>query len=102
MVELTSADRVACRTPNPGKPGQTRIPKWKFDVVRESILAELSNGPVPFGELTDLVRTNLPESARAELGSVGWHVTTVKLELEVRSEVRRYKSDGRQMLALAR
>ena len=34
-------ERVECRTPNPGKPGITRIPKWKFDAVRAAILEVL-------------------------------------------------------------
>ncbi len=93
-------DRVACRTPNPGKPGQTRIPRWKFDAVREAILDELAEGPVLFGNLTERVRDRLDDSVRKRIGSVGWHVATVKLELEVRGEIRRQSGSKPQVLEL--
>ncbi|MEL6645541.1 MAG: hypothetical protein AAFQ79_16540 [Pseudomonadota bacterium] len=31
----------------------------------------------------------LTDTQRADLGAIGWHVTTVKLEPELRSEIRR-------------
>ena len=92
--------RVECRTPTPGRAGSTRIPKWKFDAVRAAILDALAEGPVPFRELPTMVAERLSDSDRSRLGSVGWHATTVKLELEVRKEIRRLERPGRQMLAL--
>ena len=100
MAELTGSERVACRTPNPGRPGTTRIPKWKFDLVRKAILDELGRGHVAFGELPDLVGRRLEPDDLERLGSLGWHVTTVKLELEVRGEIRRLDGHRRQVLAL--
>ena len=97
---MTVEDRVACRTPNPGKPGQTRIPRWKFDAVRKSILDELAEGPIPFGKLTERVHGRLDNSVREKIGSVGWHVATVKLELEVRGEIRRQEGSKPQVLKL--
>ncbi len=95
-----SEERVVCRTPSVGRAGTTRIPKWKFDAVREAILRVLADGEVPFSELTDRAGAKLADDDRARLGSVGWHVTTVKLELEVRGEIRRLDRPGKQILAL--
>lgn len=94
-------ERVECRTPNPGKPGITRIPKWKFDAVRAAILEVLADGEVPFSELPARTGARLAPDVKARLGSVGWHTTTVKLELEVRGEIRRLDRPGKQMLALS-
>ena len=95
-----SEERVVCRTPSVGRTGTTRIPKWKFDAVREAVLQVLAGGEVPFSELTDRAGAKLADDDRARLGSIGWHVTTVKLELEVRGEIRRLDRPGKQMLAL--
>ena len=96
-----SEERVVCRTPSVGRTGTTRIPKWKFDAVREAILQVLADGDVPFSELTDRTDAKLAADDRARMGSIGWHVTTVKLELEVRGEIRRLARPGKQILALA-
>ena len=95
-----SEERVVCRTPSVGRTGTTRIPKWKFDAVREAILQVLAGGEVPFSELTDRAGAKLADDDRARLGSIGWHVTTVKLELEVRGEIRRLDQPGKQILVL--
>lgn len=84
-------DKVACRTPTPGKQ-PVRIERCKFDAVRRAILQVLptEGEGVPFmSDLTDLVAAALTAEERANLGSVGWYTTTVKLELEVRGEIRR-------------
>ena len=92
--------KVECRTPNPDKPGVTNIPKWKFDLVRSAILAELANGDVPFSELSARVGARLSDEDKSKLGSLGWHVTTVKLELEARGEIERADSKGPQIVTL--
>ena len=103
MAELGSREeRVACRTPNSPNGRGVRIPKWKFDIVRTAILNELQENDVLFVELPDRAGARLPPSDRSRMGSVGWHVTTVKLELEVRGEIRRVPGPGKQMLSLAR
>ena len=95
-------DKVACRTPNPDKPGVTNIPAWKFDAVRRAILEVLTDkGDVRWSELTDLVAQRLTPAERADLGSVGWHTVSVKLEMEVRGEIRRRATKGPQVIGLA-
>ncbi|WP_130403273.1 hypothetical protein [Thalassococcus sp. S3] len=90
--------RVACRTPAEGRDGVTNIPEWKFDAVQGAILEVLGQGPVAFSELPDAVKVQLPHGDLDRLGSVGWHVTTVKLEMEVRGELARVPGKGPQMV----
>ncbi|MEM7440393.1 MAG: hypothetical protein AAF393_12400 [Pseudomonadota bacterium] len=92
--------KVACRTPNQDKPGVTNIPEWKFNALRAAILQELAAGDVPFSELGKRAAQHLSEEDLSNLGSVGWHVTTVKLELEVRGEIGRKSMDGKQVVTL--
>ena len=84
-----ASDKVECRTPNPAKPGATNIPAWKFDACREAILAELADGPMRASAMAQAAGRRLRDQARRDLGSLGWHMTTVRLELEVRGEVKR-------------
>ena len=35
---MTEEDRIACRTPTEGRDGVTRIPAWKYHLVRKAIL----------------------------------------------------------------
>jgi len=42
-----------------------------------------------FAELPGAVEASLSDDERARLGSVAWYTTAVKLELEVRGELRR-------------
>ncbi|MYG43424.1 MAG: hypothetical protein F4203_09925 [Rhodobacteraceae bacterium] len=93
-------DRVACRTPASGKKGETRIPKWKFDCIRKAILECLRENQIPFVELTATVRKRLSSEELNNMGSLGWHVTTVKLELEVRGEIRRLPQKGKQIIEI--
>lgn len=93
-------EKVPCRTPNPEKSGVTQIPAWKFHILRSAILAELENGDVPFAELASRVDRRLTGKEKQDLGSLGWHVTTVKLELEVRGEVSRVSDVKPQLVTL--
>ena len=82
--------KTVCRTPTPGKK-PTRIPTWKFDAVRTAILNVLpaKEPGVVAKDLPVLVEKRLDADVLAKLGSVGWHTTSVKLELEVAGEIRR-------------
>ena len=97
-----SEAKVTCRTPNPDKPGTTNIPQWKFDAVRNAILDILAEDTLEFRALSDRVRGALPEDILAKLGSVGWHSTVMKLEMEVRGEIHRLKQPGPQVIALSK
>jgi len=92
--------RTDCRTPNPDRPGITRIPTWKFELLRGAILALLAEADVAFAALPSRLRDRLTKDDLARLGSLGWHATVVKLELECRGEVVRAPGGGPQRLTL--
>ena len=93
-------DRILCRTPNKSGAG-TRIPRWKFDAVRTAILAVLKENDVTFQDLTTACKARMTDADLAKLGSLGWHVTTIKLELECRGEIARVPGSKPQLLTLA-
>lgn len=91
-------EKVACRTPAEGRDGVTNIPAWKFDAVRAAILDALSDGPILYKDLNGAVEARLDDQTLADLGKLGWHVVTVKLELEVRGEIERLDIKGPQQI----
>lgn len=94
-------EKVLCKTPTPGK-ASTRIPKWKYDAVRDAIISVLrEEGEAYFTDLPEKAAARIGEKDRADIGSMAWHVTTVKLHMETEGELRRLLGKGRQRLALA-
>ena len=96
-----NSDKVVCKTPTPDKTSKS-IDKWKYDVVRRAILNILKSQPegVLFSDLPALVDQNLSEYEKQNLGSVNWYTTTVKLDLEVRGEIRRLEKVTPQRLVI--
>ena len=94
--------RVVCHTPTPGKK-PTRIHKWKYDLLRGIILDILDGSAdgVEFRSLPSLIDARLNAEQRANLGSVGWYATTVKLDMEVQSDIERIPNTSPQRLRLA-
>ena len=87
---MVEALKIICRTPTQGRSGVTRIPKWKYDCVKAAILGAFDQAPhgrVQFKNLADMARLHLTEDQLTNLGSVKWHVTTVKLNMEVEGEL---------------
>lgn len=84
------AARTVCHTPTPGKK-PTSIPTWKYVAVRAAILEVLPKSPpgIPAKDLPELVKSELADADLEALGSVGWHTTTVKLNMEVDGEIAR-------------
>ena len=94
-----SSETIICKTPTPGK-SPTRIPKWKYDAVRAAIVKLLSlEGEIYFSELPEKVAATLDGETKAALGSIAWHVTTVKLHMETEGEIRRMPGKGRQRIS---
>ncbi len=95
--------KVECRTPTSGRDGVTRIPAWKYDIVRAAIIetfAQSQEAQVKFSELRTQAKDYIPEDKLAELGSWGWHFTTVKLNMEVKGELMRVVDATPQRLSL--
>lgn len=89
---MTEDNKVACYTPTKGRNSAVRIPHWKYECIRRAILNvldEADEGQIAFKTLADHVRAQLTSNQLAKLGSLGWHVTTVKLNMEVEGELER-------------
>ncbi|HSR52683.1 MAG TPA: hypothetical protein VLV83_17820 [Acidobacteriota bacterium] len=95
-------EKVTCRTPNPGKKA-TNIDRWKFDAVHSAILQAVpSEEPgLYFRDLPKEVAKRLTPHEKKRLGSISWFTTTVKLEMEVRGELRRLSKSPQRLLRSA-
>lgn len=83
-------ESVLCQTPSPGKQA-TRVVKWKYDLVHQAILKSVpgKGEGLLFKELPRKVERKLGRKDRQRLGSIGWYTTVVKLDMEVKKELRR-------------
>ncbi len=99
---MTTDERITCHTPTPGKK-PTRIHKWKYDLLRGIILDILAGSAdgLEFRSLPCLIDTRLTPEQRANLGSVSWYTTTVKLDMEVKRDIERVPGARPQRLRLA-
>lgn len=101
---MADAEKVTCRTPTVGRSGATNIPKWKYDAIRTAIIACLTDAGeegVAFSDLSAAVAARLSDDQLKNLGSVGWHTTTVKLNMEYEGEITRCAGVSPQRLILA-
>jgi hypothetical protein len=90
-------DRI--RTLHPEKKQGVNISKEKYEMIREAILCVLQNQK----EITFM---NLSRAVEKEVhgkfdGSVTWYVTTVKLDMEARGEIKRVPNSRPQLVRLA-
>lgn len=92
-------ERVVCRTPTHNKK-PTRIVRWKYETVRRAILKAIPKGPegLTFKDLPRRVASLLSKVEKEDLGSINWYTTTVKLDLEVKGEIRRVPGSTPQRL----
>jgi hypothetical protein len=84
--------KIECRTPTKGRDGVTRIAKWKYDCVHAAVLQAVKSAGsdgLAFSDLKECVRGQLSPEQLRDLGSLGWHVTTVKLNMEVEGDIAR-------------
>lgn len=93
------AEKIVCETPTPGKK-PTRIDYWKYHAISEAILDVLpmSGEGIAFKELSELVSEKLDNDIKEKIGSIGWHTTTVKLDLECKKRIARIKGVSPQRL----
>ena len=98
-------DKVTCRTPNPDRPGTTAVAAWKYEACARALREALEAGGI-MGSMelmraaAERLEANLSPDELEALGSLSWHATTVRLEMEVRSEIERV-SDKPVRLRLA-
>ena len=88
------------KTLHPGKKQGVNISREKYDTIRKAIMSELrANKEMTFMKLSRAVE----KTVRGKFdGSVMWYVTTVKLDLEARGEVKRVPNSRPQLVRLAK
>ena len=91
-------DKILTRHPE-GKAG-VNISRDKYEQMRSAIVEIIEEKEsVGFSEMGDLLTSRLKDSFE---GSILWYYTTVKLDLEARGEIERYKQKGKQMIRLSK
>jgi hypothetical protein len=91
------ADRIMTIHPENSKAG-VNIDRVKYEAIREAIIESIrENGEIAFQELPGSVDKHL---GGAFDGSIGWYVTTVKLDLEARGVIERIPRSNPQRLRL--
>lgn len=90
MAMKKSDDRMLTLHSDPAKQ-VARILKTRYEAVRSAILKAVPRQApgLAFSELAVAVCENLAPADLENLGSVGWHRTVVKLDLEARGKLRR-------------
>ncbi len=87
------------RTLHPEKKKGVNINREKYEIIRKAIFAVLrANKEMTFMSLSRAVEKQLGNKFE---GSVMWYVTTVKLDLEARGEVKRVPKSRPQLVKLA-
>jgi hypothetical protein len=88
------------KTLHPEKKQGVNISREKYDMIRKAIMSELrTNKEMTFMKLSRAVE----KEVRGKFdGSVMWYVTTVKLDLEARGEVKRVPNSRPQLVRLAK
>lgn len=80
-----------------GKQG-VNILQRRYDVMRDFIIETVDqSGEISFGDLTQAAKAGL--SGKFD-GSIGWYVTTVKLDLEARELIERIPGTSPQMIRI--
>ena len=87
------------RTLHPEKKQGVKISREKYETIREAMLCVLQTQK----EITFM---NLSRAVEKEVngkfdGSVTWYVTTVKLDMEARGEIKRVPNSRPQLVKLA-
>jgi hypothetical protein len=87
------------RTLHPEKKQGVKISKEKYEIIRKAILCVLqAEKEITFMNLSRAVEKEVNGSFE---GSVTWYVTTVKLDLEARGQVKRVTNSRPQVVKLA-
>ena len=88
------------RTLHPEKKQGVNISKEKYEIIRKAILSTLrSQEEISFRNLSRAVEKEVNGTFD---GSVMWYVTTVKLDLEARGEIKRVPHSRPQLVKLAK
>jgi uncharacterized protein DUF6958 len=87
------------RTLHPEKKQGVKISKEKYEIIRKAILCVLqTQNEITFMNLSRAVEKEVNGNFE---GSVTWYVTTVKLDLEARGQIKRVLNSRPQLVRLA-
>ena len=87
------------RTLHPQKKQGVKISKEKYETIRKAILCVLeTQKEISFMNLSRAVEKEVNGNFE---GSVTWYVTTVKLDLEARGQIKRVRHSRPQLVKLA-
>jgi hypothetical protein len=91
--------RDTIRTLHPEKKQGVNISREKYEIIHQAILCVLK-------EKREMTFMNLSRAVEKEVngnfdGSVMWYVTTVKLDMEARGEIKRVTNSRPQLVKLA-
>lgn len=90
--------RDMVRTLNPQKKQGVNISRQKYEIIREAILCVLKEEKeITFMKLSRAVEREVKGNFE---GSVTWYVTTVKLDMEARGEIKRVPKSRPQLVKL--
>ncbi len=88
------------RTLHPEKKQGVNISKEKYEIIRKAILSTLrTQKEISFMNLSRAVEKEVNGTFD---GSVMWYVTTVKLDLEARGEIKRVPHSRPQLVKIAK
>jgi hypothetical protein len=88
------------RTLHPEKKQGVKISKEKYDIIRKAILSTMdTQKEITFMNLSRAVEKQVNGSFD---GSVQWYVTTVKLDMEARGEIKRVPGSRPQLVKFAK
>jgi len=88
------------RTLHPAKKQGVKISKEKYDIIRKAILSTMNRQKeISFKNLSRAVEKEVNGSFD---GSVMWYVTTVKLDMEARGEIKRVPKSRPQLVKLTK
>ena len=91
--------RDTIRTLHPEKKQGVNISKEKYEIIRKAILCVLqAEKEITFMNLSRAVEKEVNGNFE---GSVTWYVTTVKLDLEARGQIKRVTNSRPQVVKLA-
>jgi hypothetical protein len=91
--------RDTIRTLHPEKKQGVKISKEKYEIIRKAILCVLqAEKEITFMNLSRAVEKEVNGNFE---GSVTWYVTTVKLDLEARGQIKRVTNSRPQVVKLA-
>lgn len=87
------------RTLHPAKKQGVNISKQKYEIIRTAILCVMqARKEITFMNLSRAVEKEVNGNFE---GSVTWYVTTVKLDMEARGEIKRVPNSRPQLVKLA-